>query len=47
MISLTLGLFTQVSDSGPRGPLVDKYIDACVYLSVLYFHIIATNRFLF
>ena len=25
MISLTFGLFTQVSDSGPQGPLVSLY----------------------
>ena len=24
MMSLTVGLFTQVSDSGPQGPLVSK-----------------------
>ena len=32
MMSLTFGLFTQVSDSGPLGPLVD-FSNVCCSLS--------------
>ena len=32
MMSLTLGLFTQVSGSGPLGPLVTKRNNCCYFL---------------
>ena len=35
MISLTVGLFTQVSDSGPHGPLVTIGIAFFVFLHVI------------
>ena len=37
MMSLTLGLFTQVSDSGPQGPHVQYVIEFCLVLLVTLF----------
>ena len=39
MMSLTFGLFTQVSGSGPLGPLVwisDRYIFVIIFLNILF-----------
>ena len=37
MMSLTFGLFTQVSGSGPLGPLVSKFIWLGFYFQIEHF----------
>ena len=47
MMSLTFGLFTQVSDSGPLGPLVFVYIRFMSWDGFpMYLHCIRSLRFL-
>ena len=42
MMSLTFGLFTQVSGSGPLGPLVFfSFQNVCMFI----FHVIETNSY--
>ena len=36
MMSLNFGLFTQVSGSGPLGPLVVYHFEYCLYVATSY-----------